>query len=404
MLDLKLRLQDVTSFAGVVSDQTGKAPDTSVSKTQAAAVSKACGELKTSADAAKRAIPTQFSAFASEANVVAFNNAVTKAAADGVQVNKLTYDFAKYSPVTPTDRLAQPEALSGFGHLFDVYKKRLAKVRQRSVFQKFVSENPGLEHLGGVPAGGTFVLVYAASDDADRRLVKADFCLPYYSYFDLTTLEEEDPPIDVTVGTADWVFEPNPWTDVYQWTFTPITEVYVDGKFDTLSNEISETQTQITKDVDAIVNAKIVDELLPIPRPTPKVEGRPDLAGNQFFADAAGTIETNRLESDRIQDQRRRGVSAPNATARLAELEGHNADLLAKLIGMVAENMAKADRAKIEVGAADQAMANVIKTNAVMLQSDKARAAFQKGLKPAMDQHAESASVMSNFGQFAKMF
>jgi hypothetical protein len=404
VLDLKLRLQDVTSFASVVSDQTGKAPDTSVPKPQAAAVAEACGKLKTSADAAKQAIPSEFSAFASESNVLAFNNAVTKAVGDGVQVNKISYDFAKYSPVTPTDRLAQPEALSRFGHLFDLYKKRIAKVRQRSVFQKFVSENPGLEHLGGVPSGGTFVLVYSASDDAERRFVKADFCLPYYSYFDLTTLEEEEPPVDLTVSTSPYVFQPNPWTDLYQWTFTPITELYVNGKFDTLSNEISESQVQITKDVDAIVNAKIVDELLPIPRPTPKVEPRPDLAGNQFFADAAGTIETNRAEVDQIQDQTRRGVDAPNAAARLTELETHNAQLLAKLIGMVAENMAKADRTKVEISAADQAMANVIKTNAVMLQSDKARAAFQKGLKAAMDQHAESASVMSNFGQFAKMF
>ena len=96
--------------------------------------------------------------------------------------------------------------------------------------------------------------------------------------------------------------------------------------------------------------------------------------------------------------------NASNAAARLTELEGHNAQLLAKLIGIVAENMAKADRAKVEISAADQSMANVIKTNAVLLESDKARAAFQKGLKAAMDQHAESASVMSNFGQFAKMF
>ncbi len=404
VLDLKLRLQDVTSFASVVSDQTGKAPDTSVPKPQAAAVSKACGQLKTSADAAGKAIPTQFSAFASEANVVAFNDAVTKAVEDGVELNKLTYDFAKYSPITPTDRLAQPEALSGFGHLFDIYKNRLAQVRKRSVFQKFVSENPGLEHLGGVPAGGTFVLVYSASDDAEKRFVKADFCLPYYSYFDLTTLEEEDPPVDVTIGTAPWVFEPNPWTDLYQWTFTPITELYVDGKFDSLSNEISETQIQITKDVDAIVNAKIVGEILPIPRPTPKVEGRPDLAGNQFFADAAGTIETNRVEFDRIQDQRRRGVGAPNADARLTELEGHNAQLLGKVVGTVAANMAKADRAGVEVSAADQAMANVIKSNAVVLQSEKARAVFQKSLKEAMDQNTNSPSVMSSFGQFAKMF
>ena len=403
-LDLQLRLQDVASFATMVSDETGKAPDTSVPKPQAAAVSQACGQLKSSAETAKKAIPTEFSTFASEANVVAFNNAVTKAVDDGVQVNKLAYDFAKYSPVTPTDRLNQPEALSQFGQLFDLYKRRLDQVRKRSVFQKFVAENPGLEHLGGVPAGGTFVLVYSASDDPEKRLVKADFCLPYYSYFDLTTLEVEDPPADVTVATPPYVFEPRPWTDVYQWTFTPITQLYVDGKFNTLSNELSETQIQITKDVNAIVDSKIVDEILPLPRPSPKVEVRPELAGNQFFSDAAGAIESNRAELDRIQDQRRRGVGAPNTEARANELEAHNAQLLGKLIGMVAENMAKADRAKVEVSAADQVTANLIKTNAVMLESDKARAAFQKGLKAAMDQHGESASVSSTFGQFAKMF
>ena len=85
-------------------------------------------------------------------------------------------------------------------------------------------------------------------------------------------------------------------------------------------------------------------------------------------------------------------------------MEEHNGQLLGKLIGMVATNMAKADKAGVEVSAADQAMANVIKSNAVVLQSEKARAVFQRSLKEAMDQNTNSASVMSNFGQFAKMF
>jgi hypothetical protein len=85
-------------------------------------------------------------------------------------------------------------------------------------------------------------------------------------------------------------------------------------------------------------------------------------------------------------------------------LEGHDAQLLGKLIGIVATNMAKADRDGVEVSAADQAMANVIKSNAVTLRSEKARAAFEKGLRKAIDQNTNSPSVMSTFGQFAKMF
>ncbi len=402
VLDLKLRLQDLTSFAGVVSDQTGKAPDTSVPKPQAAAVSRACGQLQTSANAAKQAIPAQFSAFASQSNVVAFNNAISKTVEDGVEVNRLAYDFAKYSPVTPTDRLAQPEAVSRFGHLFDLYKNRLVQVRKRSIFQKFVSENPGLEHLGGVPAGGTFVLVYSASDDPNKRTVKADFCLPYYSYFDLTTLDQEDPPADVTAEPPPYVFKPKPWTEIYKWTFTPITEIYVDGKFATLHNVVAEAQVKFAKDVDAIVNAKIVDEILPITRPG-KVQVRPEFAGNAFFADAAGKIEANRVEFEMIQDQKKRGIAAPNADARSAELEEHSAQLLGKVCGTVAANMAKAQRPE-EISAADLAMADVIKSHAATLQSEKARAILKRSLREVMEQNATSPLVTSHFGPLAKMF
>ncbi|NET31542.1 MAG: hypothetical protein F6K19_06020 [Cyanothece sp. SIO1E1] len=66
----------------------------------------------------------------------------------------------------------------------------------KHLFHHFANSHPGLEHLGGVPKGGTFILVYAelaaaenaSSDDAPNvdatdidttDLVVADFCLPY---------------------------------------------------------------------------------------------------------------------------------------------------------------------------------------------------------------------------------
>ncbi len=53
---------------------------------------------------------------------------------------------------------------------------------QRSDFMtlsRFAFDNNGLEHQGGVPAGGTFVVVLDNMSD-ERQLVVADFCLPYW--------------------------------------------------------------------------------------------------------------------------------------------------------------------------------------------------------------------------------
>jgi hypothetical protein len=44
---------------------------------------------------------------------------------------------------------------------------------------RFSFDNNGLEHQGGVPAGGTFVVVMDTMSD-ERQLVVADFCLPYW--------------------------------------------------------------------------------------------------------------------------------------------------------------------------------------------------------------------------------
>ena len=43
---------------------------------------------------------------------------------------------------------------------------RKAQLRQRNLFAHYISKNPGIEHRGGVPKGGTFVLVY---HDISRR-------------------------------------------------------------------------------------------------------------------------------------------------------------------------------------------------------------------------------------------
>ncbi|MBD3421977.1 MAG: hypothetical protein GF398_17840 [Chitinivibrionales bacterium] len=65
-------------------------------------------------------------------------------------------------------------SLSYFAELLAAYVQRREAIRELIVFANFVKRHPGIEHLGGVPKGGTFIVVY----DEKKRVI-ADFALPY---------------------------------------------------------------------------------------------------------------------------------------------------------------------------------------------------------------------------------
>ncbi|MEM8527063.1 MAG: hypothetical protein AAGG68_20655, partial [Bacteroidota bacterium] len=70
-------------------------------------------------------------------------------------------------------------------------EEQLKEVQERHLFHCFATHHPGLEHKGGVPIGGTFVVVYieeslqdfnslgAFKQDVKQKKVIADFYLPY---------------------------------------------------------------------------------------------------------------------------------------------------------------------------------------------------------------------------------
>ncbi|NET10569.1 MAG: hypothetical protein F6K16_38930, partial [Symploca sp. SIO2B6] len=48
--------------------------------------------------------------------------------------------------------------------LIESYQQRIERLKDLHLFHKFAEQHPGMEHLGGVPNGGTFVLVYVDAD------------------------------------------------------------------------------------------------------------------------------------------------------------------------------------------------------------------------------------------------
>jgi len=76
--------------------------------------------------------------------------------------------------VSPYDSLVQINTPHWIDWLDDLIQADDDRADDKLLFARFVQDHPGLDHLGGVWRGGTFVLVY---DDGGR--VVGDFTLPY---------------------------------------------------------------------------------------------------------------------------------------------------------------------------------------------------------------------------------
>ncbi|MBD2095619.1 hypothetical protein H6F90_10680 [Trichocoleus sp. FACHB-591] len=118
------------------------------------------------------------------------------------------------------DALAQIDTIQqNYNLAFDVLCLKLdgsaitaENTKQEHLFYHFAQSYPGLEHLGGVPKGATFILVYVEQENSD--VILADFSLPYpieprtlellappslTLSIAKTTLTEEDDPVEITL-------------------------------------------------------------------------------------------------------------------------------------------------------------------------------------------------------------
>src|SRR5690606_23726 len=76
--------------------------------------------------------------------------------------NKIGY--AKQSTaVSPVRKLVLENSSRRFDLIREVFDKRKELLLRQYIFDRFYNTHPGLSHEGGVPAGGTLVLVYSST-------------------------------------------------------------------------------------------------------------------------------------------------------------------------------------------------------------------------------------------------
>ncbi|HEY9115162.1 MAG TPA: hypothetical protein VIN10_10715 [Bacteroidales bacterium] len=63
------------------------------------------------------------------------------------------------------DKLIYHCSINKIVELYRVYLKRVEEVKQMNLFARFAKDHPGMEHMAGVPKGGTLVLVYIDTNE-----------------------------------------------------------------------------------------------------------------------------------------------------------------------------------------------------------------------------------------------
>lgn len=177
-LDLLENIGTIRKFTDQVKetvDDPEKLPETDVHASTLSykkVIGAGADELKQSLDQVSNDLKVNFSQFKFNDFKTNYLGAVQKAADINKNVRGVTYA----SSFTPYEGLVNDTKFKWLGWIEGILQKRIEEAEELSKFALFLKESPALEHLGGVPKGGTFILVYSGIS----KKVVADFCLPYW--------------------------------------------------------------------------------------------------------------------------------------------------------------------------------------------------------------------------------
>ncbi len=244
-----------------------------------------------------------------------YETAVQKAAGINKSVRGVTYA----SSFTPYESLLNDSKFKWLGWIEGTLQKRRERAEELSVFAKFLKEAPALEHLAGVPKGGTFILVYSGSS---KRVV-ADFCLPYW-HVDLPDVEEAEDQV-VEENELDWTR----WNDFL--VQRPDT-IELKASFAELKSKVS------TFDWRLRTQETIADSILTVKAFPPVETGR--LYDNADLGASAGLLAEMSRYMDRVEEK----IAAGNATAEERARKGQVEEMSGAIIQDAVKGIQKGEK------------------------------------------------------------
>lgn len=203
--DVSQQLENVAAFSQSFKTQVEQAVDANVIVEAAASssgldlkrtASEKHAAISTAATQAKGKIDRPYSAYKAD---VTWKSDVVAAMQSGGEFKRQLTGVSKTEFVTPVDTLIGTTHVHWIDWLDDLIKDKEDKQDERQLFSAFAARHPGLEHFGGAPRGGTFVLAYDSAG-----VVIADFALPYICCDDVEEVEPE-PPLRTPEVKNPWV-------------------------------------------------------------------------------------------------------------------------------------------------------------------------------------------------------
>ncbi len=150
-------------------------------------------KLLAAIEKAEKLLPEKLADFDIEAFKSAYDE-IVRIAEDYAKQIQENLKTPKYNPKGNEDEILEQLKMltegchiERLGGIVSTLETRKNEIRALTLFSNFAAKHPGLEHLGGAPRGGTFVLVYD-----DEGVIVADFALPYNCCSDC-------PPITCTI-------------------------------------------------------------------------------------------------------------------------------------------------------------------------------------------------------------
>ncbi|MFH0783135.1 MAG: hypothetical protein V2B20_14460 [Pseudomonadota bacterium] len=147
--------------------------------------------------------------------------------------NKGVRGVISQTSFTPYEKLINDTQFHWLRRTDDVLKNIKDKMLRFTVFDRFLTENPGVEHNGTVERGGTFILVYSSL----TKKVVADFSLPYRSTEGSQDIELGDfwPDLEVMPG----------WRGRNELAVRPGKETVIQGQLATLMEDLRKAKNRL---------------------------------------------------------------------------------------------------------------------------------------------------------------